>query len=185
MTGCGRRKYGGHAEEEAPAPDVSGQVFSTVSFGDSVDQYKSKWSGRSRSVEVSRGPDGGLKCHVVATAEPGNHYGGVKFAVPSANALRLELSFTSPNNIVGVFVDGSDQKKRLLRWSWVNRLSRPFAAGKASYVLVPGKAMGYFFPAGSVESDGGDVRQVDIFIAINPNTEAGFTLYKAEYAAAK
>lgn len=168
----------------------SNETFKKVQFSGPVTDYRSTWDSYSESVGVLPA-GGGLRCDVVASSERSG-YGGVTFACTSLKSLLLELSFTNPQNIEQLFVDGYDKgdptltplsfgwfssRKRLIRWKWSFGLQTMPTRGPATYELVPGKPCGHFVADESASLE--NLASIDVFILVGTNRRAGFTLRRA------
>ncbi len=170
---------------KARPPDVSAYSFtSTGVFKAPAAQYKSKWNtkGRTRKFIVSI-KNGGVRATVTGGPDvKKNQYAGVVVPVSSAKALKLDITFDRPEGIRVLFVDGvaagGAVATPLVRGEWRSTKGKMVPAGRATYVLVPGRPSGYFESVGG--SDGSKVRQVNIFAMVDPGKEVDFTVHKVE-----
>ncbi len=167
----------------APAPDVSSLKFSALSFAAPADQYKSRWYKRVTSETLSL--KDGLHADMVGSADQSaGQYAGVKFPASAPKALRLDLTLDRPEGIKVLYVDGyasgGSAADPPVRWEWRNQNGKRMTAGRATYVLVPGKSSGYFDSVAG--TDAASVQEVDVFAMVAPNASAGFTLHKVEVA---
>lgn len=159
--------------------DRAARRFEPVSFADSTTGHKSHWKYRTRSVTVNHA---GLSCDVQGGDDDGKgQYGGIKFHVQSAKALRLVLSLDNPQNIQQVLVDGYDAaKRRVIRWTWRPSGILDRRIGPIECLLDPRRAASPF-----VLTDGADldrVHEVHVFVRIHPGTRVGLLLHQAETA---
>lgn len=163
-----------------PAPDVSECTFVPVSLAGPPQAYASDlWAVRLERLDVDR-CEGALRCTLRGGEDTsGGQYGGLKFPAEGARGLRLEVSFTHPENIQAVYVDGyNTQRKRVVRWARNVSAAKPLPEDRLKLVFKRGEPSGVF----KTELDKADeqVQEVHVFVCIRPSTEAGLILYSAE-----
>lgn len=162
--------------------DLTGPRFSPVRFSARVDAHRSHWDYRARRVELSRAEDG-LKCWVEGGPDSSaGQYGGICFPADSPAAIRLDLTVLAPENIVSVHVAGYDTRgmEPAVQWVWKRRPQAPVSGRRQTHVLVPGRPGAFFVPYGAVQAC--PVRQIHLFVRIDPGSRAGFVLHRAELA---
>jgi hypothetical protein len=164
--------------EPAPAPDVEGLAFTALDLGGSPAAHKSSWTAYSDSVAVSS-VEGGLRCDI-KVGDKREGYGGIRFATKPFKALRLDLQFDDPTNIVSVYVDGHDSTGRVVRWQWDMRKAPYSDAQAGPYILVPGKPSGFFICV--VNKDISQIASIQLFVMAVKDGNTSFTLRKAEIA---
>jgi len=156
-------------------PSVPDADFRPVAFDKPAAQYRSHWCGTLETVTIEKA-EGGLRAHVSAPRGDGKSacYVGVRFRVDGLGALRLSAQFIEPQNLERIFIDGCDRTARTTRWRWqVTPAARPQPEPQR-FVLVPGKAAGYFQALET--GDDAAIRWVDVFVRVRPGTQAGFVL---------
>ncbi|MBN2559425.1 MAG: glycosyltransferase family 39 protein [Phycisphaerae bacterium] len=164
----------------ATAPDVSHLKFTRVDLTKPPAAYESRW--QYRTVTTIERDGSALHCRVRGTSDTSRtQYGGLKFPVDGLRALRLGLNLHEQENIHRVFVEGYDASgERVVGWHWDIALHGPVPDCPTGYVFVPGAGVGYFEVSGSDLAE--DVREVHVFLQINPLTSAGFDIRRAEFA---
>ncbi len=138
--------------------------------------------GASKSVDLEPVAGGGIRCYVQGDPASLEHqFGGVMFGVDGIGALRLAVSLIDPQSIVGLWVDGCDERdRRIVRWEWRLDEARRVPEGPMTHILVPGESTAFF--AAAEAGDGNAVRTVHVFLRLVPGTAAGFVLHSAETA---
>ena len=120
----------------------------------------------------------GLRYNLRGTPDGSGHqYGGVVWPVPGLAAARAELSFSNPDNIEAVFVEGRDADgKCRLRWAWQEKdgTTLPEADEPVIYVFVPNERARVF--RATRKDTSVPVTDFRILVRIHRNTHAGFTL---------
>jgi len=156
------------------APDVAGFSFQPVAF-DPASPWTSKWT---RGVVDERIDARGSSVSVRATAEAGAERSlvGLRIPVDGLASLRATLRLDEPQRIhsVLVYANGKGDEKRSARWSWrldaADRSPAPVAVA-----LIPGRDGGVFdVIADGIPADA--IREVHVFVRLEPGGPAGFTL---------
>jgi hypothetical protein len=141
------------------------------------DQYRTASSAEETTVDVQRVP-GGLRCAVVANADPTQtHSGGAVIPLHGAKACRIEMAFKEPEAIILASADAWDARhKTVARWKTVQwaRLSK----NRATYVFVQQEAAREFQPVAM--DAGGLMEAIRIRIDVQRETGAVFEVYKVE-----
>ena len=169
-----------HGLPSAP-PDVSEFQFDPITFQDDSARFLSRWKRASRDVRLT--PENhGLRCDVIGDPDSeDSQYGGLKFDVVGLKALRLKLSLINPENVSNIYVYayGCD-KGQLMRWFWSVPPRQRTTPIPDSLVFVPGQPSGGFRFSGDFPPQ--DIQTVEVFIRLDPGTNAGFILHQAEAA---
>lgn len=165
------------APTAAPADEPA--AFTTIALDGPPDSYRLRNIGASRSADVHTWARG-LRCDIVGDPDSQAHqYGGFQLPVDGLHALRFKLGLIDPQNIVGVWVDGLDERRaRVLRWEWLLSAERPAFDVGQTYTLQPEQSDGYFETV--TAGDGAAVREIRVFARIKPGTEAGLLLWAAD-----
>ena len=163
-----------------PAPDVSQYTFTEIDL-------HAESGARCFAVRYTdfRQVEDGVRCDVGRPEQKDvSAYGGASIPVPGLDALRMEISFDEPQNIVVVFFDAVDESdQRVWRWIWQERASgynRP-SAQRQTYVFVRGEQTAHFRPLGKHAEV--PIKEVRVMIRVKPGTRAGFVLHHVEVAA--
>ncbi len=156
------------------SPDVSGLEFKRVPFPGPAESYSAV---PADGVSLSHA-DEGLRCDIIA--EKNARTAGIRFPVLPPDAIKLDISLVSPDEVLSLNVSALDESgRRVHRWLW--HVSRtPWDRDRRSYAFVPGQKVRYFVPTGSDQLD--EVSQLKIVASVRADSSGGFVLHRAETA---
>lgn len=163
----------------ADPPHISDRALEPIRFDAAPETYLSRWRKGVAGVEIVP-QDGGLRCELIpGPVGEDNHYGGVHFAVPGMEALRLELELTDSRNVewLYIYVYGAE-RGRIIRWRWHLTRSQRERGVSGTFTLVPAEPSGYFRASGHIPA--AEIRDVHVFLRMVKGTRAGFVLRRAE-----
>jgi hypothetical protein len=167
------------AMPELPAPSATGLDFRPVDLGGDAADHVSSWSKTLESAAATSLESGLQFSGKAAVAQDRSYYGGLRLALPGADAVRLRMSFLHGEDIKAVYVDAyTASKTRRARWLWTCRpYSRPPAEAD-TFLFVPGQNVAFFHADAAASL--GDARELHVFLHIAPGKTAGMVLHSAE-----
>ncbi len=157
-----------------PSASLNNPVFRPLRLRTRVEPcHRSRWVHRSQVELQVEG--GSLLCSVQGGEDAsGGQYGGVKVPIDGAAALKVDLTFQNPKNILTVCVDAyAEDGTRSARWR--RKCDGKLPTEVKGLILRPGQRAGGGFVA-SPNSDLAIARGVEVFIRVKPGTAAAFRL---------
>ena len=187
VLGCGGKEPGSpSAPTSTPTAEPAGPEAAPLSDSDAetVDitasgAYARTWVTRVKQCDVTVS-DSSLVCEVVGSSDTsGGQYGGVRVKIGSVKAVRVDVTFTNPENISGVFMDLTvgEKAKQRVRWELAARGGQRPPSGEQSFTFRPNESTdGFQYEGGPATID--EVDHAQFFIRLKPNSTAGFHIHR-------
>ncbi len=145
------------------------------------DAWGPTWVSRVGDCRVRRAEDGSVVCDIVGSnITSGGQYGGISFATGPVEAVRLDVTFDTPETIGAVFMDltSGTATRRRLRWQFTPSDQVPLPAGGQTYTFRPGRSAGPFAYAGGPISLQ-DCDRAHLFVRLKGvNSRAAFRVHR-------
>ena len=158
-----------------PLSDSSGQAMDLTAPED----LAKTWVARVSKCDI-KADNGSLVCDVVGGSDTsGGQYGGLRLKLGSVKAVRVDVTFTNPENIVGAFADltvGSKTKPRL-RWELMAKGGVRVPSGEQSFTFRAKQNTGFFRWAGG-DAAMDKVDHLHFFIRVKAGSAAGFRIHR-------
>ena len=160
-----------------PIPDGAGQPIDLSRPG----ACAPTWAVRVSNYHVSPASDGGVVCDIEGSDDTtGGQYGGIRFTTGPLKAIRLDVTFDTPDTIAAVFMDltAGDATSQRLRWQFTASSDTPVPYGRRSYTFRLDQSTGPFSYAGGPISLQ-DCDSAHLFVRLKgTNARASFQVHR-------
>lgn len=166
-----------------PQPAFTADLGPRVQVDLSPDSHLRRIASRTCELDL-HWTTAGWRCDLRGTAAgTGYQYGGIQWPADGMHAVKLEVTWLSPENIEAIFLDGCDSTgSRCVCWQWRRRSGSAALvdAGRQTYVAVAGEHCGQLRP--HTHDRERRVASMRLLVRLHPGTAAGFVLHTATIA---